>query len=72
MSYVLDHRVSKRISRLTYGLRTRVDYKPEMLEHRDRQHLVFRDPISEDLVVPGYFARIVPKVAIYLICASSS
>ncbi|KAI0704710.1 hypothetical protein C8Q76DRAFT_820418 [Earliella scabrosa] len=58
----LDHIVSARVMRMTYGTRCSVEYDDEDPEHRSRRHVRYTRP-SGSVVVPGSFYSILEKGA---------
>jgi hypothetical protein len=63
VSYFIDHLVSSRVSRFTYGTECSVPFNPFDMEHRARQKEVFRSA-SGILALPRAFSSILTKVAI--------
>jgi hypothetical protein len=63
VSYFIDHLVSSRVSRFTYGTECSVPFNPFDMEHRARQKDVFRSA-SGILALPRAFSSILTKVAL--------
>src|SRR6266550_1294641 len=61
ISYKLDHSVTDRIARYTYGAPCCPQYDSDDPEHIARKHTRFTLP-SVRLVVPGYFQAILENV----------
>ncbi|CAA7260321.1 unnamed protein product [Cyclocybe aegerita] len=61
LSFYLDHYVTSRVSKYTFGTDVSVDYNSFNEEHVKRRGKVFRHSISGELRVPGGFAVILPK-----------
>ncbi|KAK1226878.1 hypothetical protein PQX77_010125, partial [Marasmius sp. AFHP31] len=59
-SFYLDHMVSARVSRFTYGIECNVLYKPSDPEHRKRSLTVYTD-LAGHQRVPDHFDHILPK-----------
>ena len=62
ISYHIDHLVSSRVAKLTYGTDCSVPYNPSDGEHRARQKNIYRGP-SGQLALPNAFASILTKVS---------
>ncbi|KAL0064092.1 hypothetical protein AAF712_008952 [Marasmius tenuissimus] len=60
VSFYLDHRVSARVARFTYGIQCRTYYLPFDPEHVKRRSTVFTNLEGEEML-PGYFTHILPK-----------
>ncbi|KAG2097232.1 uncharacterized protein F5147DRAFT_816648, partial [Suillus discolor] len=60
VSYFIDHLVSTRVARFTYGTECSVLFNPLDMEHRSRQKEVFRS-VSGTLALPGAFSSILTK-----------
>jgi len=60
VSYFIDHLVSSRVARYTYGTECSVPYSPFDTEHRARQKQVFRSA-SGILALPHAFSSILTK-----------
>ncbi|KAF9262587.1 hypothetical protein L218DRAFT_960047 [Marasmius fiardii PR-910] len=60
ISFYLDHMVSARVSRFTYGIECIVFYQPSKPDHKKRSHTVYAKP-SGKLALPGAFDTILPK-----------
>ncbi|KAK7029533.1 hypothetical protein VNI00_014410 [Paramarasmius palmivorus] len=60
VSFYLDHCVSARVSRFTYGVECAVPYDQSNPEHRRRAHTTYVNPSGMRLV-PGAFSPILPK-----------
>jgi hypothetical protein len=60
VSYFIDHLVSSRVSRFTYGTECSVPFNPFDMEHRARQKDVFRSA-SGILALPRAFSSILTK-----------
>ncbi|KAJ7070448.1 hypothetical protein B0H15DRAFT_89843 [Mycena belliarum] len=60
VSFHIDHHVSVRVARATYGLSCSVVYMPENREHQTRQANIYRG-VKGDLLVPGSFSTILQK-----------
>jgi hypothetical protein len=60
VSYFIDHLVSSRVSRFTYGTECSVPFNPFDMEHRARQKDVFRSA-SGILALPRAFSPILTK-----------
>jgi len=60
VSFYLDHRVSVRVARWTYGTNCSVLYDPENPQHAARSNTVFSLP-SGSRLVPKAFSKIIPK-----------
>jgi len=68
ISYKLDHSVTSRVSRYTYGIKCCKLYDSNDPEHISRKHTCFTRP-SGTVNVNGYFSVILEKVSITL-CSS--
>lgn len=62
ISYHIDHLVSSRVAKLTYGTECSVPYNMTDSEHRARQKSIYRGP-SGQLALPNAFASILTKVS---------
>lgn len=62
ISYHIDHLVSSRVAKLTYGTECSVPFNPTDGEHRTRQKHIYRGP-SGQLALPNAFASILTKVS---------
>jgi len=60
ISYHIDHLVSSRVAKLTYGTECSVPYNPSDTEHRTRQKNIYRGP-SGQLALPNAFASILTR-----------
>ncbi|KAF8441288.1 hypothetical protein L210DRAFT_3611856 [Boletus edulis BED1] len=60
VSYRIDHLVSSRVAKLTYGTECSLPYNPSDIEHRARQKSIYRGP-SAQLALPNAFASIVTR-----------
>ncbi|KAJ7073103.1 hypothetical protein C8F01DRAFT_268957 [Mycena amicta] len=60
VSFYLDHFVSTRISKDTYGIGTYVPYEPSNSEHSRRSHLMFIDVTGKPCIAGG-FSSILPR-----------
>jgi hypothetical protein len=61
VSFYIDHLVSSRVARATYGVECFTPYYSEDFEHQIRQHKSFIDATGE-LCIPDYFESILLKV----------
>lgn len=61
ISYHIDHLVSSRVAKLTYGTECSVPFNPSDSEHRARQKSIYRGP-SGQLALPNAFASILTRV----------
>jgi len=61
VSFYIDHLVSSRVSRATYGVKAYTVFNPRDPEHLTRQHTRFIDAAG-DLSIPNQFSSILPKV----------
>ena len=61
ISFYVDHFVTGRISKFTYGAACNAPYHFFNLEHRKREHLSFLNPAGERRI-PGYFETMLPRV----------
>jgi|ERR1700722_8400268 len=64
VSFYLDHIVSVRMARFTYGTEIITPYLPSDPEHIQRAHTKFTD-MSGELMVPNVFDTILAKVFEY-------
>lgn len=64
--YYLDHNVSVRIAKVTYGTEVVMNFDETNLEHRRRQHTSFVYP-SGETVIPGAFQTILKRVSMIYI-----
>ncbi|EEB95630.1 hypothetical protein MPER_05365, partial [Moniliophthora perniciosa FA553] len=60
VSFYLDHHVSARVSRFTYGIEVLVPYDESNREHRRRSHTTFVNAAGVRMV-PGAFSAILPQ-----------
>ncbi|KIY64131.1 hypothetical protein CYLTODRAFT_425491 [Cylindrobasidium torrendii FP15055 ss-10] len=60
VSFYLDHTVTMRVSRFSYGNRCATRYIPYLAEHRQREHTVLILPSGEKRL-PNYYDEILPK-----------
>ncbi|KAJ8094286.1 hypothetical protein PM082_006826 [Marasmius tenuissimus] len=60
VSFYLDHRVSARVARFTYGIECSTAYVPSDPEHRKRSDTVYTN-LARRQRVPGFFSHILPK-----------
>lgn len=60
LSFYLDHLVTTRVARMTYGHRGGVTYDELNQEHRKRKHLVYKSTTSGTDRMHDYFRVIVP------------
>jgi len=58
--YKLDHSVSGRVSRYTYGIESCTDFNPNRADHLAREHTCF-DTIAGEVWVPNRFSAILHK-----------
>ncbi|RXW25688.1 hypothetical protein EST38_g141 [Candolleomyces aberdarensis] len=61
VSFYIDGAVSARVSRLTYGIETSVDYNPTNPLHKTRGHLVKPHSVHGKPVLLNHFSCILPK-----------
>jgi len=61
ISFYVDHFVTGRISKFTYGAACSVPYHFFNPEHRRREHLSFLNPGGEKRI-PEYFETMLPRV----------
>ena len=54
VSHYVDHFVTSRISKFTYGVPCHVAYDPSNAEHRRRSHKTFIDPMGQKRVTDGF------------------
>jgi hypothetical protein len=62
---MLDHSVTTRISRYTYGVESSTKYDSNDPEHVSRQQTRFTKP-SGRVSIPGIFCVILEKVIVYI------
>jgi len=67
ISFYVDHFVTGRISKFTYGVACNVSYRFINLEHRKREHLSFLNPAGKKRI-PGYFETMLPRVCHSPLC----
>ncbi|KAG0708560.1 hypothetical protein DFH29DRAFT_423264 [Suillus ampliporus] len=60
VSFYIDHLVSSRVARATYGIECYTQYNSQNLGHQARQHTCFIDNTGE-LCIPNRFESILPK-----------
>ncbi|KAL0574104.1 hypothetical protein V5O48_007863, partial [Marasmius crinis-equi] len=60
VSFYLDHMVSARVARFTYGVECSTSYMPSDPEHRKRSHTLYTDVAGYQLV-PDHFDHILVK-----------
>ncbi|KAJ3710598.1 hypothetical protein DFJ43DRAFT_1009224 [Lentinula guzmanii] len=60
LSYYLDHFVSARVARLTYGTDCARPYNPSNIEHMRRRHTMSTRPSGKQ-VIPNAFSTIISK-----------
>jgi len=63
VSFYLDHHVRSRISKVCYGVKSVRAYNEWNPEHRERQHLQYRDAAGI-IRIPNGFEAILPKVCV--------
>ena len=61
VSFFLDHFVTARVARTTFGVHVRPLYDPSNPEHRQRSNKVFTDSAG-DKRLPGAFSVILARV----------
>lgn len=61
LSFYLDHRVSARVAKKTYGLSTYNTFEPGDVQHRLRAHKQFTNAVG-DICLGDIFSIILPKV----------
>ena len=61
VSFYVDHSVTGRLSKFTYGITRHISYDPLNPEHVKREHSTFLDT-SGGRRVPGYFETMVSRV----------
>ena len=61
VSFYVDHFVTGRISKYTYGVPCSTDYDPSDPEHIRREHKSFIDSMGEKLV-PDHFITMLSRV----------
>lgn len=61
ISYYVDHLVSVRSARFTYGIEVSVDFDNDNAEHRQRSDTTYTT-FSGETVVPGFFSAVLPQV----------
>ena len=61
ISFYVDHFVTGRISKFTYGAACSAPYNFFNSEHRKREHLSFLNPAGERRI-PDYFETMLPRV----------
>ncbi len=69
ISYILDHSVTSRVSRYTYGIKSSTTFHPHNPEHVARMHTCCIDA-SGRVLVSGRFSAILEKVMSYLLSLS--
>jgi len=62
--FTLDHSVSSRVAKYTYGIESCTPYEPQRADHRAREHASFRAR-SGELMMPNSFMAILEKVHFY-------
>ncbi|KAJ6493407.1 hypothetical protein C8R45DRAFT_186846 [Mycena sanguinolenta] len=60
VSFYIDHRVSVRVARFTYGMKCSEVYNPLNHEHSTRVHTRYKG-ISGELLIPGRFSAILKR-----------
>ena len=65
ISFYLDHFVRTRVSKVTYGSLSRVEYNPSDPDHRSRSHKVVTDASGVERIL-DHFDIILPKVSCLL------
>ncbi|KAL0064118.1 hypothetical protein AAF712_008978 [Marasmius tenuissimus] len=60
VSFFLDHMVSARVSRFTYGVECSTSYKPSDPEHRKRSLTIYTD-LAGKQHLPDFFDHILPR-----------
>jgi hypothetical protein len=66
----LDHSVSSRVARYTYGIKVNTLFNPSLADHLAREDTSYENPAGE-IRVPNYFSAILQKVnftLFYAIC----
>lgn len=58
----MDHYISARVARYTYGIFGATRFNFSNPEHLQRFHYVFEDDVSHDMYVAGRFISILEKV----------
>lgn len=66
--YILDHSVTSRISKYTYGIECAKTYDSKNPEHVARQHMQFTKP-SGKISISGIFKVILDKVIMFSVWA---
>jgi hypothetical protein len=61
VSFHIDHLVTSRVARATYGIEIYTDYNPQDPEDRARSHTQFIDPAGHPSI-PNQFSSILMKV----------
>ena len=61
ISFYLDHFVSSRVSKWTYGIFGDIEYDPSAADHRSRPHMLFTS-FSGTVRICDFFDIILPKV----------
>ena len=61
LMFTLDHSVSSRMAKYTYGIESCTPYNPQRADHRAREHASFRAR-SGELMMPKSFMAILEKV----------
>ena len=62
ISFYLDHFVTTRVSKVTYGIFVDIHYDPNDPDHRSRSHNVFTCNSGIE-VIPDFFYIVLPKVS---------
>jgi hypothetical protein len=62
VSYYLDHRVTTRVSKYTFGVRCGTPYDPDDPEHIERESTKYRSA-SGVWYIPNAFQTILPRVS---------
>ncbi|KAJ8585555.1 hypothetical protein M405DRAFT_745130 [Rhizopogon salebrosus TDB-379] len=60
VSFYIDHLVSSRVARATYGIKVYTQYDPQDLEHQARKHTKFID-VAGHQSIPNQFSSILMK-----------
>ena len=58
VSHYVDHFVTSRISKFTYGVACHIAYDPSNAEHIKRSHKTFIDSMGEKRVLGGFFTML--------------
>jgi hypothetical protein len=64
VSFYIDHLVSSRVARATYGIQVYTQYDPQDAEHQARKHTKFIDAAGHQSI-PDQFSSILIKVNKY-------